>query len=325
MSTAAVNAPEVVCMGEILIDFMGAPSGRPLDDAETFERKPGGAPANVAVGVSRLGRASAFVGMVGDDAFGRFLTRTLEEEQVDTRSLAVSTAQPTTLAFVAKDDRGVPSFSFYRHPGADLSLRPEDIDMRVFEQARFFHFGSLSLVAPPARDSVYHCLDAARARQIAISYDPNYRPALWRDAASARERMLEPLGHVDILKVSEEELLLLAGEDDPREACAALAAQGPQLIIVTRGEQGLFGWNQGEIMEVPGKPVEVVDTTGCGDSSMAGILTWLLEQDAQPRQEGGIPSDTLEAALNFANHCAAITATKLGAIPALPRRDEVQI
>ena len=315
---------EVICMGEILIDFMGAPAGVALEAAETFLRKPGGAPANVAVGLSRLERRSAFVGMVGDDAFGRFLRGVLEEEQVDTRSLAVSAAQPTTLAFVAKDARGVPSFSFYRHPGADLSLRPDHVDPTVFEGATCFHFGSLSLVASPAYDAAWHCLDLAREQGLFVSYDPNYRAALWDSEATARARMLEPLERVDLLKVSEEEMQLLSGEQALVAGCETLAARGPTVIVVTRGERGLFGWNRGETVEVPGIPVDVVDTTGCGDSSVAGLLTALLESEVNLGPGVAIPQALLHDALHFANRCAALTATREGAIPALPRRAELE-
>lgn len=314
---------EVVCMGEILIDFIGAPAGRPLEDAESFLKKPGGAPANVAVGLARLGRRSAFIGMAGDDAFGRFLRQVLDQEGVDTRSLVLTASQPTTLAFVAKDARGVPSFSFYRHPGADLSLRPEDIREEVFGGARCFHFGSLSLVAPPAADATWHCLDLARKHGLLISYDPNYRPALWKEEASAREQMLAPLGRVDLLKVSEEELCMLSGQSEMEAGCRTLAARGPRTIVVTRGERGLYGWNEGRTAEVAGQPVQVVDTTGCGDSSVAGLLTALLESGTPLGPNLPIQQELFAQALGFANRCAAITATQEGAIPAMPHREDL--
>jgi fructokinase len=314
---------EVVTMGEILIDFMGRPAGTALTDVETFVKKPGGAPANVAVGLARLEHPSAFVGMVGQDAFGDFLRRTLDEEAVDTRSLATCSDQPTTLAFVSSDENGVPSFAFYRHPGADLSLTPADINESVFEEARVFHFGSLSLVAEPAAEATRHCLKIARKKKLFVTYDPNFRPALWPNKEEAREKMLAPLGDVDLLKVSEDELRLLSQQKDLVEGCAAMMERGPGMVVVTRGEDGMLGWNSGEAVEVPPEKVDVVDTTGCGDSSMAGLIARLLECGVEVKRGAEMPLDKFEEAMRFANKCAAITATRLGAIPALPRREEV--
>ncbi|MCA9432960.1 MAG: carbohydrate kinase, partial [Candidatus Omnitrophica bacterium] len=246
------SAPEVLCMGEILIDFVASPSGQKLVESETFVRKPGGAPANVAVGLSRLGRPSAFIGMVGDDAFGDFLRQTLENEEVDVSLLSVTEEQPTTLAFVALDKNGVPSFSFYRHPGADLSIRPEDIQSKLFETAKLFHFGSLSLVQDPGRETTYHCLDLAESMNLPVSYDPNYRPALWASESAAIESMCAPLDRVDLLKVSEEELLLLTGETDLEKACRKIASRGPEILVVTLGAEGLFGWTPDFSERVPG-------------------------------------------------------------------------
>lgn len=314
---------EAVCMGELLIDFMGSPVGIALKDTETFLKKPGGAPANVAAGLARLGRRSAFVGMVGRDAFGEFLRETLTQEGVDLRGLKVSDAQPTTLAFVALSAKGVPSFSFYRHPGADLSLDSADIDETVFEGARVFHFGSLSLVQPPAYDATYRCLQLADTHRLFISYDPNYRPALWPDMALAIERMREPLARVDLLKVSEEELQLLSGVEDLYSGCAKLANDRLKIIVVSRGARGLFGWNAGETVDIPGEQVDVIDTTGCGDSSMAGLIARLIEQEVSLLPGESVPLGVFSEALRFANRCAAITATRMGAIPALPKRAEI--
>ena len=314
---------EVVSMGELLIDFIAAETCDDLAEADTFLRKPGGAPANVACGLARLGRRAAFVGMVGDDAFGRYLKSVLDAEGVDTRSLAFTHDQPTTLAFVALNAQGVPTFSFCRHPGADLSLKASDIDPTVFDGARVLHFGSLSLVLKPAYDATRHCLQTAKERRMFVSYDPNYRPALWRNARSAREIMLEPLPFVDLLKVSDDELKLLSGESDIEAGCAAIAQRGPKSIVVTRGGEGMRGWNDGVIIDAPGIPVEVVDTTGCGDASMAGIIAWLLEAGLPLSKDFRIPNDTFEAALAFANQCAAHAATTHGAIPSLPYRRDV--
>lgn len=318
------TAPIAVCMGELLVDMMAYPRGVRLEEAEHFVPKPGGAPANVAVGLRRLGVPSAFIGMVGDDAFGRLLAHTLEADDVDTRSLAISADQPTTLAFVAIDAQGVPDFSFYRHPGADLSLRESDVDQTVFDDARVFHCGSLSLTAPPAADTLTRLLEYAQERGSFITYDPNYRPALWSSRERAFEAMRLPLEFASLIKASEEELELLTGisGDIPR-ACAALAARGPRCIVVTRGADGLLGWSGGEVITVAGRKVDVVETTGCGDASMAGVIASLLEAYPDLDATTRIAPEVFRRSLEFANAAAALAATKLGAIPSLPTRAEM--
>jgi len=318
------DRPKVVTMGEVLIDFMASPRVKQLENAEHFTPKAGGAPANVAVGVRRLGVPSGFIGMVGNDAFGRLLRKTLEGQGVDVRSLAMSADQPTTLAFVALDERGVPDFSFYRHPGADLSLRFSHVDLSVLTGARVFHFGSLSLVAPPAADTTRALLAFANERGLFVTYDPNYRPALWPGEEIANQRMGEPLPHVHLLKVSHEEMERLSGTSDIARGCAKLAERGPSCIVVTRGGEGVSGWLAGEHFDIPEQAVDVKDTTGCGDALMSGAIAGLLRAYPDLDRNTTIELEPFRRALEFANCCAALTATRLGAIPALPTEDEVR-
>lgn len=318
------TGPQVVTMGELLIDFMASPRVKHLEDAAHFTPKAGGAPANVAVGVRRLGVASGFIGMVGNDAFGRLLRGTLEAQEVDVRSLAESRDQPTTLAFVALDEQGVPDFTFYRHPGADLSLRFSDVDLSILEDARVFHFGSLSLVSPPAADTTRALLTFAGERGLFITYDPNYRAALWPDEELANRRMGEPLPQVTLLKVSHDEMKRLSGNDDIPAGCAELARQGPRCIVVTRGGDGVSGWLKGETFDIAERAVQVKDTTGCGDALMSGTIAGLLWAYPDLNRETEIEMGAFRRALEFANCCAALTATRLGAIPSLPTVDEVR-
>jgi sugar/nucleoside kinase (ribokinase family) len=311
-------------MGELLIDFMASPRVEHLEDAEHFTPKAGGAPANVAVGLRRLGIPSGFIGMVGNDAFGRLLRQTLEAEAIDLRSLAESRSQPTTLAFVALDEKGVPDFSFYRHPGADLSLRFSDVDLSVLKGTRVFHFGSLSLVAPPAADTTRALLAFASERGLFVTYDPNYRAALWPDEELANRRMGEPLPHVSLLKVSHDEMTRLSGVEDIPAGCAKLAEKGPRCIVVTRGGEGVSGWLNGETFDIAERAVQVKDTTGCGDALMSGTIAGLLRAYPNLNRETTIEMNPFRRALEFANCCAALTATRLGAIPALPTVEEVR-
>lgn len=320
-----MSAPQVVCLGEILIDFMGQPAAADLSGVEHFVPKPGGAPANVAVGLRRLGVSSAFIGMVGEDAFGRMLRGVLETEQVNTRGLASTAEQPTTLAFVAISETGVPSFSFVRHPGADQSLRVEDVDAALIANANVFHFGSLSLTSEPAYGATLYALEQAREARCFVTYDPNYRPALWSSVEQARDRMLEPMGHVDLLKVSIEELTMLTGETNRKAGVAQLHTLGPKVIVVTLGPEGMAASNGKAWVQLDAEPVETLDTTGCGDASMAGVITSLLRNIPALAAGAEVREDVLYRAIQFANRCGAIAATRIGAIPSLPYASEVPL
>ncbi len=320
-----MSAPVVVYLGEILIDFMGQPAAADLSQVEHFVPKPGGAPANVAVGLRRLGVSSAFIGMVGEDAFGHMLRGVLEAEQVDTRGLTSTAEQPTTLAFVAISESGVPSFAFVRHPGADLSLRRENVDTERISAAKVFHFGSLSLVSDPAYSATWFALEQARKAGCFVTYDPNYRPALWSSVRQARDRMLEPMAHVDLVKVSVEELALLTGETTQEAGAATLHALGPKLIIITLGAEGIAASNGSAWVQLPAIPVAAVDTTGCGDASMAGVIASLLRDLPDLKAGMAVPEEVLLRAIHYANRCGAKAATRMGAIPSLPYASEVPI
>jgi sugar/nucleoside kinase (ribokinase family) len=316
--------PVALTMGELLIDFVGEPAGAGMAETEVYRRKAGGAPANVAVGLRRLGIPSAFMGMVGADHFGEFLRDTLSAEGVDVRGLRRTTDQPTSLAFVALSKAGVPDFVFVRHPGADQSFTAEHVDESLFEGALLFHFGSLSLARDPVRGATFRALQLARAHGLFVSYDPNDRPALWGSRIEARTAMLAPLPMVDAIKVSEEELRLLTGSTDVEEGAAALMSQGPRHVLVTRGEGGMVAIGNDFVHEVAGEPVEAIDTTGCGDTSVAGFFAWLLHHDALPASGGTIAREASARAADFANACAAVTAQGVGAIPSMPRLDQMR-
>ena len=318
-----MTSPQLVTLGELLVDFIGHPRAGRLADVESFSPKPGGAPANVAVGAQRLGVSSAFLGMVGRDAFGDMLRETLIREGVETRGLRDTSSQPTTLAFVALSEEGVPSFSFVRHPGADLSLRPEDVDASLLRAARVFHFGSLSLCASPAREATWHALEVARAAGCYVTYDPNHRPALWSDDETARRQMLSVVAQVDLIKVSRDELRLLSGEEDLRAGARKLRAMGPRVVVVTLGGEGIAATEGSAWVQLPPQAVAVVDTTGCGDAAMAGLIAGLLEGMPNLGAGATIQPGLLRKALDFANRCGAHAATQHGAIPSLPRRTDL--
>jgi fructokinase len=313
---------DLICLGELLIDLFPAEVGRRLVDVSAFHPKPGGAPGNVAVAARRLGLSAAFIGKVGDDAFGRFLIDTLAAEGVDTRGIRSDDEARTTLAFIALPDPQHAEFVFYRNPGADTRLRPDELDEDLLRSARALHVGSLSLTAEPSRAATQRAMAVAREAGALVSFDVNYRPTLWpgQEAAVAAVRDVLPL--IDVLKVNEDELRLLTDSDDPDTGGAALLAQGPSLIVITQGGRGSAFHSAEAVGYARGFAVETADAIGCGDAFMAGVLVGLLS-GAKPWSER-LEGEHLGRITRYANAVGALTATRPGALPALPTAVEVE-
>ena len=311
---------DVVTFGEALIDFVSTESGVSLIGAPAFKKAAGGAPANVAVGLARLGVSSGFMGKVGDDDFGRFLAQTLAENGVDTSALLFSDEARTALAFVSLKEDGERDFMFYRHPSADMLIRPEEIDHHYIGSAKVFHFGSISLISEPSRSATLAAIQSARGRGLLISYDPNLRLSLWPSPADARRGIELGWGFADIIKISQEELEFLAGAQDLERGVDEVFHPELKLLVVSRGQEGCYFATRKERGYVPGYRVAAVDTTGAGDGFMAGLLAGLLEIGFQLDS-----FDELTDVLRLANAVGALTTTKRGAIPALPGRGAVEV
>jgi fructokinase len=309
---------DVVCIGEALIDFVPTETGKGLGDAEAFRKAAGGAPANVAVGVVRLGRTSAFMGMVGDDGFGRFLTSTLSEAGVDVTPLRLTDRARTGLAFVSLQSSGEREFLFYRNPSADMMFAPEDIDEAAIASASIVHFGSITLIAEPSRSGTLRAVDMARARKKLVSYDPNLRLRLWTSADEARAGMKLGLQEANIAKIGEDELEFLTGNADAIKGARSLWHDDLKLMAITRGAQGCYWLTGAAHGAVDGFKVKPVDTTGAGDAFMAGLLVGLLDEPSALEDH-----ELLAKICRFACAVGAITTMERGAIPALPRREEV--
>jgi len=221
----------VASFGELLIDFVALEHGVSVGEASGFKKAPGGAPANVAVAVARLGHPSAFLGQVGDDPFGHHLADVLKADHVDVSGLRYCQEARTALAFVSLRADGERSFSFYRHPSADMLMRPEDVAEDVIQGKDIFHFGSLTSIHEPSRSATLKAAEFARAQGKIISYDPNLRLAIWPSADAAREGMFSGLDFATIVKVSEEEVEFMTGGHD----IAPLWRDSIQVIAVTQG------------------------------------------------------------------------------------------
>ncbi|HHY46140.1 MAG TPA: carbohydrate kinase [Firmicutes bacterium] len=309
---------DVVALGELLIDF--TPAGYSASGNVLFERNPGGAPANVLVALTMLGGKGAFIGKVGDDQFGHFLKGVLGERGIDTRGLRFSSEANTTLAFVHLDERGDRSFSFYRNPGADTLLRAEEVDFGLVDEARIFHFGSLSMTHEPARSATLAAVKYAKESGKIVSYDPNWRPPLWQDDAAAREGMSLGLKFADVLKLSEAELGFITGEPDLDRGSKKLLEMGISLVVVTLGPKGCYYRCPSGTGQLPTYDTRVVDTTGAGDAFMGALLFHISRMEYSLQE---LDRPEVERMLDFSNAAGALCASKKGGIPAMPTIDEV--
>lgn len=312
---------DVLALGELLIDMVAEDTGD-LIDATSFHKAAGGAPANVAVGIVRLGYKAGFIGCVGDDPFGRFLRQTLEREDVDTDGLFTTKQAPTTLALVSRAASGERDFQFYRSPGADTLLDTSMIGDDLLQRAKILHVGSLSLTHEPARSATLHAIARAQELGLMISVDPNLRAPLWDgDLERAHREISSLIAHANILKISEEELAFITGASAISTGIAHLWHDDLHLVIVTMGNEGCWFRSRNDEGRIEGFVVKAIDTTGAGDSFVAGVLSMLL--DLRVDITNPDPA-ALRQALRLANAAGALTTTGIGAIPALPSKEAVE-
>ena len=311
---------DIITIGELLVDL----TQTEIDKLgiRRFAANPGGAPANVAVAAARLGASAGFIGKIGADTFGRDLRTVLERDGVDVSGLYETSEALTAEAVVSVNDTGERGFSFYRSPGADELLTEAEALAALKECPRVLHFGSVCLTTEPARSAVLGATRYAHEHGSWISYDSNYRASLWSDEETALRWMREPLGWVDILKLSEEELPLLTGTADPEEGTRLLSEQGVSLILLTLGSEGVFYRCGARTGRVSGVNVRVADTNGAGDTFFGAFLRCLTRRERGALRD--LDTDALEEMLDFANHAAALTCSKAGAIPAMPRLEDVE-
>jgi fructokinase len=310
-----MSPPRVLALGELLIDFVPEQRGVTLAEASTFLKAPGGAPANVAVGVARLGVSSGFIGKVGDDPFGRYLVDVLRVAGVDVSQVRFDDEARTALAFVSLTAEGERDFMFYRHPSADMRHRADEIDEAAIRTASILHVGSISLIGESSALATRHAVRVAREAGVTVSYDPNLRLPLWPSEEAAAGAIRSLLPHAHVVKVSDEEVRFLTGSDD-LAAARSLWHEGWELLLVTRGEAGVdYLLPDGE-GSVSGFEVEIHDTTGAGDAFTAAVLAALASTKDLTRDRAA-----LEGALRRANAFAALTTMRPGAIPAMPTRE----
>lgn len=314
---------DVVCVGECLVDFLPAESGRHVRDVSAWRPAIGGSLANVSVGVARLGGRSALVGVVGEDEFGHLLRERLASEGVDVSHLRQTAEAKTGLVFISLDERGERSFTYFRTRSAEFLLGERDVDPAFLARARVVHFGTNSLHLPEARTAMLRTVDTARAAGRIVSCDPNLRLHAWEDPEVLRGLLGHLLPRCSVVKLSEEEMAFATGHAAPEAALRHLSGLGVPLPVVTLGEAGaVFLW-RGEVVHVPAPRVRVVDTTGAGDGFTAAFLQGLSRRYADAAALAGASREDLEALATFGCAVGSRVVEHLGAVSGLPRRDDV--
>ena len=313
---------DVVALGELLIDF--TPLSENEDGYPQFSAHPGGAPANFLAAIARFGGTAAFLGKVGDDAFGHRLVRTLSEAGIDTSAMVIDRDVFTTLAFVTLSENGDRDFSFARKPGADTRLLLSEVDLSVIDESRVLHFGTLSLTDEPARSTTREVVRYAREHGKILSCDPNLRLPLWDSPERAREAIRWSLGNADIVKLSDEEVRFLFEKDvSPEEGAELIMDLFPvKLCFVTCGPEGAVFRNQNGSGRVPAlSGVRPVDTTGAGDIFGGSAMWKFLSLNKAP--EALSVSEMREIAL-FASAAAGLSTEKYGGIPSVPALSDAE-
>ena len=310
---------DVVALGELLIDFTCVSAD--ADGYPTMAAHPGGAPANFLAAVTKFGGKTALLGKVGTDTFGRLLTGTLEQAGIETRGIVASSDVFTTLAFVTLDEHGNREFAFSRKPGADTQLRFSELELPLIDDAKAFHFGTLSLTDEPARATTYRAVAYAKERGKLISFDPNLRKPLWKDLDTAKEQMLWGLSQADVVKISDEEIEFLFGLNPQEGARKILNDYGVKLVFATCGADGCWFENQNACGHVDSlKNVKVVDTTGAGDIFGGSAVRKVLQTGKCPEE---LNEAELREAVRFACTAAGLSTTKPGGISSVPEEEEV--
>ena len=309
---------DVVALGELLVDFIqngSSANGNPL-----FEANPGGAPCNVLAMLARLGYQTAFIGKVGDDSFGRMLRQTIRETGIADEGLLYDKKVNTTLALVHTLADGDRDFSFYRKPGADIMLTESEVNKKLIDECRIFHFGSLSLTDEPAAAATKEAVAYAKRMGKLISFDPNLREPLWESEEQSQKAIWYGIEQCDVLKIADNEIKWLTGMDDYDEGVRVVKERSNvRLVNVTQGNQGSLAYYKDK--KIYGKPFlsdKTIDTTGAGDTFCACVLSFLLEHGLNDLLE-----TDLEGMLLFANAAASIVTTRKGAIRSMPERKEI--
>lgn len=309
---------DVVALGELLIDFASVDTD--ANGYPVMKANPGGAPGNFLAALSTYGAKAAFIGKVGDDAFGHKLVDTMAQAGIETKGIRVDPDVFTTLAFVTIDAEGDRSFSFARKPGADTRLRWEEVELSLIDQAKVFHFGTLSLTDEPVRTTTQKCIAYAKAQGKMITFDPNLRLPLWKGPEEAREQILWGLHQADVVKISDEEVSFLWNCSPEEGAERLLKEFGVSLAMVTLGAKGCYLRCSGAECRIGSPSVTPVDTTGAGDIFGGSAVARLLELGKGLKD---LTEEDLGYVASYAAAAASFSTEKSGGIPSIPEKKAV--
>ncbi|MDK2917500.1 MAG: fructokinase [Candidatus Petromonas sp.] len=316
------RSTKVLCIGELLIDFICSDVGMNLSEGENFIKKAGGAPANVAASISRLDGEALMAAKVGADPFGIFLKEVLKEAGVDTEMIFLDKEHNTTLAFVSLMKDGERDFVFNR--GADRDLKYDDLDENIVMNSKIIHFGSATaLLGGPIKDTYFKVMELAINNDIFISFDPNYRVDLWKgrieDFIEASKKCL---GYADFVKVSDEEIKIISGKENIEEGIKIFHELGAKIVAVTLGKEGTLVSNNRDMTRVGSIKIKSIDSTGAGDAFVGAFLSRV----SQLKDSKSLIDDfeAIKEITAFANKVGALVCTKLGAISSLPTLEEVK-
>ena len=311
---------DVTALGELLIDF--TENGKSSQGNPLFEANPGGAPCNVLAMLAKLGHKTAFIGKVGNDFFGEQLRTAIKEAGIDDTGLCTDEKIHTTLAMVHTYPDGDRDFSFYRNPGADMMLNKAEIREDILKDTKIFHFGTLSMTHEGVREATKAAIHIAEEAGAVISFDPNLRPPLWESLDEAREQVLYGLGHCQILKISDNEIQWLTGEEDYTAGVNwILERYQIPLILVSMGKEGSRAYYNEMMVEVkPFLQENTIETTGAGDTFCGCVLHYVCEHGIN-----GLKEENLAEMLTFANAAASIITTRKGALRVMPEEKEIKL
>lgn len=311
---------DVTALGELLIDF--TENGKSSQGNPLFEANPGGAPCNVLAMLAKLGHKTAFIGKVGNDFFGEQLRTAIKEAGIDDTGLCTDEKIHTTLAMVHTYPDGDRDFSFYRNPGADMMLNKAEIREDILKDTKIFHFGTLSMTHEGVREATKAAIHIAEEAGAVISFDPNLRPPLWESLDEAREQVLYGLGHCQILKISDNEIQWLTGEEDYTAGVNwILERYQIPLILVSMGKEGSRAYYNEMMVDVkPFLQENTIETTGAGDTFCGCVLHYVCEHGIN-----GLKEENLAEMLTFANAAASIITTRKGALRVMPEEKEIKL
>lgn len=304
---------DAIFIGEMLIDF--TPGTQPA----SYVRNPGGAPANACIAVQRSELQTGFMGKLGDDDFGRFLKGILEEEGVKVLCPELTKEAVTTMAFVTLYEGGERSFTFARKPGADMLFCKDDVKEEDIASARLVHAGSFGMSQNPSREATAYALKLAKEKGKLVSYDVNYRDTVWDCVEDAIEVVNSILPYVDLLKISDEELAFVGGEEN---IPAFMEKYGISVLIETLGAKGAKYFFNGKSDCISGHKVNAVDATGAGDAFWGGFLAKILMSDVNRVED--LTEEIVRAALVYGNASGGLCVQQMGGIPALPRKKDIE-